>query len=131
MNIPGRNQSRDEIIELFRLRILTGDSFLMPYSSIVETGNHISRLAGDQKFQFAEKFRDELLKALQEKAPWKPLKFPTHEDLAKWLKDFPKFAAQATEFADFSIIKEWEEQRSRYQGYEVHIWSLDHSLSGY
>ena len=32
LNIPGRNQNRDDILELFKERIEDNDTFLLPYA---------------------------------------------------------------------------------------------------
>lgn len=59
------------------------------------------------------------------------MKFPTYEDLSNWLDDFPKFASEGIGFADYSMIKEWEEQKNLFSGHSVRIWSLDRGLQGY
>ena len=131
IDVPNFNQERTRILSNFKAYIERGDTFLLPYAAIVETGNHIAQLKGDYKFIYADKFVNEIKAAINGNSPWKPLKFPTYEDLNNWLAGFPKFASQGIGFADYSIIKEWEEQKSLFAAYSVRIWSLDNGLQGY
>lgn len=131
LDVPGRNQNRADVLSYFKNYINNGDSFLMPYAAIIETGNHIAHLDGNYKFTFANKFIEQLKLAIEGQAPWKPMKFPTHEDLGSWLADFPKCCATGVGFGDYSIIKEWEEQKELFKGYSVKIWTLDGDLAGY
>lgn len=131
LNVPGRNQDRDEILELFKERIEGNDTFLLPYAAIIETGNHIAQLDGNYKYDYANKFIEQLKLAIEGKAPWKPMKFPTHEDLQNWLADFPAFCGKGIGFGDYSIIKEWEEQKEQFKAYSVRVWTLDDDLKGY
>jgi hypothetical protein len=132
INMPNINQAeRALILSQFRERIEREDTFLLPYAAIVETGNHIAQLKGDYKFIYADKFVKDVKAALNGDSPWKPLKFPTFEALNHWLDGFPKFASEGIGFADYSMIKEWEEQKALFPAYSVRIWSLDNGLQGY
>ena len=131
LDVPGFNQERDSILREFKIRIERGDTLLLPYAAIVETGNHIAHLTGNYKFTYAEKFVKEVKAALNGNSPWKPLKFPTFEDLNIWLDNFPEYAGKGIGFADYSIIKEWEAQTELFAAYSVRIWSLDAELQGY
>ncbi len=132
MDVPNINQEqRALILNQFKERIERGDTFLLPYAAIVETGNHIAQLKGDYPFIYATKFVAQVKAALNGNSPWKPLKFPTNKDLNSWLDGFPKFASEGIGFADYSMIKEWEEQKPLYTAYSLRIWSLDKGLQGY
>lgn len=131
LKIPGRSQNQDQIFSEFEERLLREDTFLLPYAAIVETGNFIAQLEGNYKYEFAGKFIENVRQAIDGSAPWKPLKFPTIDVLSSWLESFPDFASRGISFGDFSIIKEWEEQRGFFKAYSVRIWSLDQGLQGY
>lgn len=131
IDVPNFNQERRLILSQFKERIERNDTFLLPYAAIVETGNHIAQLKGDYKFIYANIFTNQVKKALDGDTPWKPLKFPTFDDLATWLGGFPKFASEGIGFADYSMIKEWEQQAALFGAYSVRIWSLDKGLQGY
>ena len=56
------------------------------------------------------------------------------EDPARFaalLDDFPDSAMRGVGLGDLSIIKVWEEARSRFHGRRVTSWSLDGDLEGY
>jgi hypothetical protein len=53
IDVPTFNQERALILRQFRERIVRGDTFLLPYPAIVETGNHIAQLNGNYKFTYA------------------------------------------------------------------------------
>jgi hypothetical protein len=131
IDVPSFNQERSLILRQFKERIERNDTLLLPYAAIVETGNHIAQLKGDYKFIYAEKFVSQVKGALNGDAPWKPLKFPTYDEWAIWLDGFPTFAGQGIGFADYSMIKEWEQQAALFGAYSVRIWSLDKGLQGY
>jgi len=131
LNVPGRNQQRDEVLQHFKKRVEGKDSFLLPFASIVETGNHVAHLDGNNRFRFAQLFRDEVQKTIEGSSPWKPMDFPEKPHVLSWLTDFPQNAAKGIGFADHSIIKQWERQRDLSPQYSVRIWSLDSHLQGY
>lgn len=129
LNIPGRNQDREAVMQIFEQRI--EDIFLLPYAAIVETGNHIAQLDRNYKFKFAQEFVKYVREAIDGTSPWKPLNFPTQTALLKWLDEFPVCCGKGIGFGDFSIIKEWEEQTKIFNAFSVRIWSLDSGLQGY
>jgi hypothetical protein len=131
LNVPGRNQDRHQVLQDLEQRIKNKDTFLLPYAAIVETGNHIAQLNGNLKFNLAKEFTVQVKLAIDGESPWKPLNFPTQQSLVKWLDDFPDFSGRGISFGDFSIVKEWEQQKELFKSYSVRIWSLDHGLQGY
>jgi hypothetical protein len=132
LDVPGFNQSRAAILALFEQRIQAEDSFLLPFTTILESGNHIAQINnGNQRRHFAIQFSTVVLKSLEGKLPWKPLGFPTEDLLKQWLPDFPNEAARSVGLGDYMIIKQWESQCARFSAYTVRIWSLDQDLQGY
>ncbi len=133
LDVPQFNQSREAVLNELKLRINNGDTFLLPITSVIETGNHIARINnGNQRQIFAQKFSDQVLASIEGKSPWKPLKFPEAEDVKKWLVGFPNAAQSGMGLGDHIIIKQWEEQCSKFAAYVVKIWSLDKlHLQGY
>lgn len=131
LDVPGFNQHRQSIISLFEVRIKNGDTFFLPFATLLETGNHIAHLNGNIKFTKAKEYVIQVRLALENKAPYKPLKFPDKKDLLKWIDGFPEKAGEGIGFGDFSIIKDWEEQVKMSRGWLVGIWSLDHHLQGF
>ncbi|MCB9264780.1 MAG: hypothetical protein H6558_07135 [Lewinellaceae bacterium] len=132
LDVPQFNQDRGEVLANFESRINNGDTFLLPITTVIETGNHIARINnGNQRQDFAQKFSDQVLASIEGESPWKPLEYPEAEDVKKWLADFPNTAQAGVGLGDHIIIKQWKEQCSKYPAYLVKIWSLDIHLQGY
>ncbi len=132
LDVPQFNQNRDEVLEEFRSRIENGDTFLLPVTTVIETGNHIAQINnGNQRRAYAQKFSDQVIESIQGTLPWKPLKFPENDDVKKWLADFPDHAQAGISLGDHIIIKQWEEQCARFPAFLVKIWSIDSDLQGY
>ena len=141
LDIPGRNQDRKQVEKEFKEKIKSGDHILLPLMTIIETGNHIVRLLdGNQRRKYAEKMKDNVIKALNGDTPYKATKCLQKEDLMRWLVDFPnrvnQFLGDAEDkdragFSDFTIFKEWEQMCEIHPMSRVLIWSLDGHLKGY
>ena len=133
LDVPGKNQDRGPVLRDFQTRIERGDTLLLPFGAIIETGNHIACLtSGNHRREYAQKFSEQVKKAIKGESPWIPLNFPKREDMFVWLDDFPSSATRQLSLVDHSIIKEWEEQCQMYKKkYQVRIWSLDGGLVGY
>ncbi|NJL11672.1 MAG: hypothetical protein HC913_00710 [Microscillaceae bacterium] len=131
LNFPDFNQDYEKVIKDFEERIKNGDTFLIPYATFVETGNHLAKLKGNLRFEFAKIFSKLVLSVLAQEAPFRALQFPDAEIIQEWIQDFPDDAAKGISFTDFTIIKEWEMQKDRYPAFSVRIWSLDDHLQGY
>lgn len=131
LDVPGFNQERDSVISEFEVNINNGDNIFLPYSALFESGNHIAQLNGNLKFTMANLFVKQVQLALNDEAPYKPLKFPNKNELLTWINEFPKMAGIGIGFGDFSIIRDWEEQVKMFPGWSVRIWSLDAHLKGY
>jgi hypothetical protein len=107
-------------------------SLLLPMAAIIETGNHVARLAnGNQRRRFARIFVDQVEKAFNGDAPWRPTQIMEPSEMLEWLGQFPDRAMRGTGMADLSIIRGWESACTRHPGHRVMIWSLDDHLSGY
>ncbi|AWW30940.1 hypothetical protein DN752_12825 [Echinicola strongylocentroti] len=131
LDIPGRNQDRSNVKGDFEDRIRNRDSFFLPYVTLVETGNFIAQLSGNLKRDKSLEFANQVKLALNNQAPWKPLRFPEKESLLLNIDKFPDYASRGIGFGDFSIIQDWEEQKNIFKAYSVKIWSLDEGLCGY
>jgi hypothetical protein len=141
LDVPGRNQQRDEIFNGFEGRARNGDHFLLPMATIWETGNHISRLStGALRRQYGLQLAENVQAALNGEAPFRTTYFPDSSVFAQWLNTFPDFAqrnkspdktTEGISLSDLSIIKEWEQTRDRHSMSRVLIWSLDSDLASY
>ncbi|WP_303799108.1 hypothetical protein [Alicyclobacillus macrosporangiidus] len=135
LNVPGRNQDRDRVLR--ELSESQGDTFILPLSAIIETGNHIAHLAdGFDRRQAAARFGELLRKIARGEFPWTMDKLSMdREDLEFYAAHFPDYAVRGMGMGDLSIIREFtryvERIRPSVSGIVVKIWSLDAHLSGY
>jgi hypothetical protein len=142
LDVPGNNQNRDAVFEEFDIKIRADDRFLLPFATILETGNHIADLpSGRIRRQFAQKLVDNVNLALQGDAPFRPTQFPSRDEFLGWLSEFPDYAMRSktsrkpkeegVSLTDLSIIKEWQRTCNLHSMSRVLIWSLDSDLAGY
>ncbi|MES2228596.1 MAG: hypothetical protein V4540_12610 [Pseudomonadota bacterium] len=131
LDVPGRNQDRDVVLNRLGELIDSGDHLFIPMAAIVEVGNHIARVGnGAHRRAAAERFVLEVRRALSNEAPWKPINFPSNEEVLSWLDAFPDSATHGIGMGDLSIKKEWEELCRRHRMSRVWVWALDGDLAG-
>ena len=131
LDVPGRNQAREAVLARLGELIEAGDHLFIPMAAIVEVGNHIAQVAnGAHRRAAAERFVVEVRQALSDQAPWKPINFPSNDEVLGWLGAFPDSATQGVGMGDLSIKKEWEELCRRYGLSHVWVWALDGDLAG-
>ena len=131
MDVPDRNQRKDEVLDRLGLLIEAGDHLFIPMAAIVEVGNHIAQVRnGARRRSAAERFVSEVRRALNDEAPWKPINFPSNQQVLKWLDAFPDSATQGIGMGDLSIKKEWEDLCKRHPLTRVWVWTLDNDLAG-
>lgn len=141
LDVPGKSQDRGTVFDEFGKMVENGDIFLLPLAAVWETGNHIAMLGnGGLRRQYAEKLLVDVGKALGGEAPYRATHFPSAEEFAGWLAEFPDYAqrnktanktGEGVSLTDLSIIKEWEATKTRHSMSRVFIWSLDSDLQGY
>ena len=57
LDVPGRNQHRDQTLNAVESHVWNGDHLYLPVPCIIETGNHIARLPnGHHRYRFAQDF---------------------------------------------------------------------------
>jgi predicted nucleic acid-binding protein len=130
MELPGRNQHKSAVLERLGVLIDAGDYLFIPMAAIVEVGNHIAQVKnGAQRRAAAERFVKEVRSALADEAPWKPINFPSNQEVLSWLDAFPESATQGIGMGDLSIKKEWEELSRRHRMSRGWVWTLDADLA--
>lgn len=130
-DVPGRNESRVDVLAQLGRLIEASDHLFIPMAAIVEVGNHIAQLGnGAQRRAAAERFVREVRRALADAAPWKPINFPSNQEVFGWLDAFPDAAMQGLGMGDLSIMKEWEDLCMRHPMSRVRVWTLDNDLAG-
>ena len=132
LDIPHRNQNRDDILARFETEIRDGTNLLLPMAAIVETGNFIAQIDGGRvRRERAEQFVTQVRAALDGAAPWKPLAFPDKAILWTWLNGFPDMAMRGIGMGDLSMIELWKTQCALFPLRRVFIWSVDSDLNSY
>ena len=131
LDVPGRNQDRAAALNRLGELIEAGDHLFIPMAAIVEVGNHIAHVGnGAHRRAAAERFVQEVRRALSNEAPWKPINFPSNQEVLSWLDAFPDSATQGIGMGDLSIKMEWEELCKRHTMSRVWVWALDGDLAG-
>lgn len=107
-------------------------NLLLPFATIIESGNHIAQLAdGRHRRRFAQAFKEQVNKAIKGTAPWTPTQPLGIHDLIDLLDKFPDDAMRGVGLGDLSIIHEWKSACERHPSHRVRIWSLDRHLDAY
>ncbi|MBF0152698.1 MAG: hypothetical protein HQL64_03030 [Magnetococcales bacterium] len=132
LDVPKRNQMRDEIDDELGNLTQEETELLLPMATIVETGNFIVKIEdGNSRRELGEAFIETIRESYEGNAPWSPIDFPDLKSVMPWLDEFPEYAMRGIGFADLSIIKDWERMCRLNPRSRVRIWSLDKHLSGY
>ena len=132
LNVPGFNDDRAEVEEQFGEYVRADASLLLPIATVLETGNHISKLSdGGRRRQHAEEFCRQVRKALSGEAPWSMVRSPGPKELDSWLAGFPDRASQKMSLADVSLVDVWNSHCRRHPHARIRIWSTDGDLSSY
>lgn len=131
LDIPGFNQHRGDVLEQFEAHVNEGSHLFIPMAAVFEAGNHIAQLAdGRIRRRTAHRFAKAVHDALNNAAPWKPIRPHDLDMLSSWLDDFPDAAMSGLGMGDLSIKKEWEAHCDAYPMSRVLVWSLDQHLGG-
>lgn len=135
LNVPNMSDERKKIMAEFKKLVDSKEDYLiLPYATIIETGNHIAHNGdGRQRRQVAERFSECLLKTIKNQAPWQYYgRQLTEEDLEKIGMAFPDAAMREQGIGDLSIIRAYERYRDETPGIsKIRIWTLDQHLMPY
>lgn len=133
VQIPGMCSEHAEVMQQLRQYVEQGVIFLLPVTTIMETGNHIAQNGdGQQRRQTAERFSKLVTDAINGNAPWTiPSPFLDTSDLAVYLQEYPDHAMRKIGLGDLSIIKEFHHQCALHPERRIFIWSLDEHLRAY
>lgn len=142
LDIPGKNQDRAGVAVEYRELAERGAQFVLPISTVIETGNHIEQLpSGHARRTCAEAFSGILREIAANRAPW-----VLHEHA--WNADFlttfcdggiasPAFQEVATAGTlgggDVSILVERDRYQARVDSRtsDVRVWTRDRALAAY
>ena len=93
LNVPNRNNERNEILKQFQEYIELGCSFIIPMATVIETGNHIAQNGdGNTRREVAQFFVNTLEKTFTGEAPFRISKWLSQSEIKAWLAEFPSHA---------------------------------------
>ena len=126
LNVPQKANQHKSIMKLLKEKIQAKETLFLPMATILETGNHIAQNGdGTQRRACANRFVEQVTKALNGRSPFIPISFLQPEDLQQWLMEFPDSAMQGRGLGDQTIIHDWQKLCAQNSGRRVYIWSLD------
>lgn len=135
LNVPGKSENHERYMkELVELNQTRTETLILPFATIIETGNHIAQNGdGNQRRSCAKRFCDCIMKTINGEAPWKYYgKQMTPEDLEIICGKFEDAAMRAEGFGDLSIIRSYEKYKEETPGIaNIRIWTKDAHLMGY
>jgi len=135
LDVPDRNQHREEVAKEFRMLINnSSETLILPLATIIETGNHIAHIKnGNMRREKAELMAEYLTKTANGNAPWEYFgKELDKEDLIHIAQEFPGSAMGGTGIGDLSIIRAYEKYKESVPGIgTIMIWSKDGHLASY
>ena len=136
--VPGYDQQREEVAEEMRRRLDNGEEFILPITSVIETGNHIAQLAsGGARRQAATKLDGLLRFICAGEAPWVLHDIAWDRSFLQNLLDgadtmttYVEHAQAGVGTGDLCILTERQafSERSRIP---ASIWTLDGGLSAH
>lgn len=134
LRVPGfQDRNREEEIRSCLKELIEQDALLyLPLTTILETGNHISRIRdGALRRRAAETFVERVQEALDGEAPWAPTFFLDRRVLRQSLVDYPGYAMQSVSFGDFLLLRDAIQRVNELKqdrADRVWIWTLDQTL---
>lgn len=133
IDVPNMNDQRGTVMKELKelLKNRNKEKMILPFATIIETGNHIAQNGnGQQRRKSAEFFCQIIKKTLNGEAPWTYYGEQLREDdLNKICAEFPDAAMQGEGFGDLSIIHSYNRYKEETPAIsEIRIWSLDKHL---
>lgn len=139
IDVPGRNQQRDRVQEEFTELVGEGRTrFVIPVTSIIETGNHIANAGGDRRGA-AERLRRFLELAASEEPPWQLHAVTWDAGFLDALRAGDGTGMPMTDHlgngtmgtGDLAILCERDAFRARTHFRAVEIWTLEANMAAF
>jgi len=140
LRVPMMFSDHERYLAEFQERRATGQRFVLPVATIIETGNHISQVNGD-RYAAAQRFEDVVRLALSGGGPFVTLELEwDNAFMTKVLEDnitgqrFVDLAAAGTfGTGDLSILVQRDRfvQRSSFARNQVEIWTAEATMGAY
>lgn len=136
--VPGRDQHRSAVQEELKRRLERNDSFVLPITAVIETGNFIAQLNDGGVRRSTARTMEKLLRLVcEEKAPWVLHDVAwNREFLEQFLNgadtciDYMAHAQARLGAGDLCILVERQRYQSRTK-IKAEIWTLDKGLGAH
>ena len=136
--VPGFDQHREKVRAEMKEYVEKKAKFILPITTVIETGNHIAQLAGgDDRRESAERFSEILRLVVEHKAPWSLVDVEWREDFLSDLlegadteESLVDLAVRKVGLGDLCILTERMIYERRTQ-LRATIWTLDKALAAH
>ncbi|GAA1900443.1 hypothetical protein [Lapillicoccus jejuensis] len=138
LDVPGKASRHQQIADEFIARYKDGHRFVLPLTTIIETGNHVAQCGGDRRGA-ARRFTTALRQAQETQPPWiiRDVQWDkarldyllTGDSTGSSLMDLLGDGRMGT--GDVAILVERDEFRSASNFTDVRIWTLEATLNAY
>jgi hypothetical protein len=134
--VPGRDQDRMTVTRDMKSMQDAGDNFVLPVTTVIETGNHISQVKdGRQRREAATTFVKVLDLVRQERAPWRLHAFGWNEKFLESVIEGAETGVGLVDHAtlgmgcgDLCVLAERAIYRRRTGITDVRVWTIDKQL---
>ncbi|MDM3974746.1 hypothetical protein QRB36_11260 [Mycobacterium marseillense] len=138
LRVPGRCDRADEMQDLFYEHVENNVKFVLPITSIIETGNFIQQCSGD-RYAAAHRFRASLEAAAESSPPWVIHRMNWDEKFINALIAgdstgstlVEHFANKLLGAGDLSVLVERDLYAASRAVGSVEIWTIDEKLDSY
>lgn len=136
LKVPGRSSEEQstELAEEMDIRRAEGERFVIPITTIIETGNHIAQCGPDSR-RVAERLVRLLRMAVSGDAPWTVLETRFGADFLASLCDgdstgerYEDLAARKVGAGDIALLVERDQFRTSTAVTRTSVWTLDGGL---
>jgi len=139
LDVPGKNQDRERVVEELREKNARGVQLIIPVSAVIETGNHITKLSdGHSRRVCAERFEKLLSAVARGDVPWALHQLDWGDRFLEKLcagvahtGSFVGCAMQGLACGDLAILVERELFLERSAITRARVWTLDKQLAAY
>lgn len=133
LEVPGKSQKASVVQAEFQARVARGEQFLLPATTIIETGNHIVQVKTGDRRAAAERYVNFVRKAVASEPPWTVTEVTWDEDMLQRLCDGDSTGQNFVDLAgngllgggDVAILVERDLLRQRAGHRAVQVWTLE------
>lgn len=138
LDVPGKAQQHKVVTDEFLARYKKGHRFVLPVTTIIETGNHIAQCSGNRR-EAARRFIIALEKAKSESPPWIVRDVKWDQELLSFLLSGDSTGSSLLDLlgdgrmgtGDVALLVERDDFRNSSRYTDVRVWTLEATLSSH